>query len=305
MKAAVVGAAGFLGRALCRRLLDCAWDVTGYDLAPPENLPAGLSFQRLDVLADAPTFAPGTDAVFYLAQSPFYRDFPESADHLFGVNTYGAIKAARAACGANARLFCYTSTGNAYAPSLEALAETHPVRRDDPYALSKVAAEEAVRLFASRMPVSVLRLFGLFGPGQTRMLPATLLARLRAGQEISLEPAEGEGDSTEGLTISFTFVDDAARVMEELAQRALRAGRLPAVLNVAPPEPVSLRRFAEEMGGVIGIEPRFVRARRTRTQNLIADVRLLDSVLRPVWTPFKRAMARSFAQEPFGVEAPV
>ena len=35
MKAVIVGASGFLGRALSRHLLRAGWDVLGYDLAPP------------------------------------------------------------------------------------------------------------------------------------------------------------------------------------------------------------------------------------------------------------------------------
>ena len=58
-------------------------------------------------------------SVFYLAQSPFYNDPADHEDHLFGVNTTGAVKAAEAARKAAARFFCYASTGNVYQPSFE------------------------------------------------------------------------------------------------------------------------------------------------------------------------------------------
>lgn len=299
MNAAIVGVAGFLGTALARRLVQSGWQVAGFDLTPPDPPCPGLAFQPLDVLAGDLVFPAGTDVVFYLAQSPFYRQFPQRADHLFGVNMYGAVRAACAACRAGARLVCYTSSGNVYVPSLEPLSETHPVRRDDPYALSKLAAEEALALFAPQLSVVVLRLFGLFGPGQRQMLPARLADRIRAGQEILLEPAPGETNATEGLVVSFTYVEDAARCMDELAQLALRGKPLPTVLNLAGPEPISLRRFGTELGKVLGTAPRFARASTVRLGNLIADVRLLHALCDACWVPFSEAVARTYGPAAF------
>ena len=187
MKAAIIGTAGFLGRALCRRLQQEGWEVLAFDLsAPPDGLPDGVRFAVVDILRDPLPLPQGIEAVFYLAQSPRYRDFPQGADHLFGVNAYGAIKAAAAARDAGAGVLCYASTGNVYQPSLAPLAESCPVRRDDPYALSKLAAEEALRLFRPRLATIAVRLFGLFGPGQEKMLPATLLQKIRGGEAIAL-----------------------------------------------------------------------------------------------------------------------
>ena len=306
MKAVIVGASGFLGEALSRHLLGEGWEVFGLDRLAPNPMPNGLRFQTLDAIRDDLPFPPGTDAVYYLAQSPRYREFPEAADDLFGVNAYGAIRAAQAACAARTRFFCYASTGNVYAPSFGPLAEHHPLRRDDPYALSKLAAEESLALFSSRMPVVATRLFGLFGPGQKKMLPAVLLSRLQSGQEIVLEPGPAETDETEGLRVSFTYVADAARVLEQLAYLAFAGKPLPPALNVAAPEPISIRRFSLELGRVMGREPKFSRAATPRRQDLIADTRLLHTLLSPAWTPFPQAMAESFAgglHRPSGADA--
>jgi len=298
MKAAILGAAGFLGMELGSRLLEAGWEVFGYDVVVPDRSLPGLRFAAFDVLCDHLALPPGIDAVYYFSQSPHYRDFPDAADHLFGVNTLGAIRAAQAAVAARTGFFCYTSTGNVYAPSFAPMAESHPVRRDDPYALSKLAAEEALALFGGRMPVLAVRLFGLFGPGQKRMLPANLLARLRSGQEIVLEPSPGESGETDGLVVSFTYVADAARLLEQLAQRALAGTPLPAVLNVAGPEPVSIRRFSLELGRATGIAPKFVRASTERRHDLIADLARLNSLVGPQWTPLSEAVAPMCQEEP-------
>jgi len=291
MRAAIIGANGFLGRALSRCLLQSGWEVLGYDVAPPVGQAGVLPCEKLDVLCDEISFPRGTDAVYYLAQSPRYHEFPEAADHLFGVNTLGAIKAAQAALSAGVRAMCYASSGNVYAPSFGALAEASPLTRDEPYALSKLAAEEALRLFNPGLSVVAVRLFGLFGPGQTRMLPPRLLARILAREEISLEPPPGDGGRIEGLTVSFTFVDDAASILQRLARRALAGTALPPAINVAGPEPISIRRFAEELGRAVGIEPRLALAEEPRRGDLIADVSLLQSLVHPQYTPFAEAVA--------------
>ena len=116
----------------------------------------------------------GTDAVYYLAQFPHYRSFPRGAGDLYSVNVAGALRAAEAARDAGARFFCYASTGSVYRPAFGPLREDHPVRRDLPYALSKVAAEEALALFGGPMRCLCTRLFGVFGPGQRdRLVPGS------------------------------------------------------------------------------------------------------------------------------------
>jgi nucleoside-diphosphate-sugar epimerase len=298
VRAAIIGAGGFLGRVLCRQLHDEGWEVFGYDALAPRQPPAAAQFTTLDLLRGEVPLPRGIEAVYYLAQSPRYREFPRAADDLFGVNTFGAIKAAQAACAAGAGFFCYASTGNVYRPSLGPLAEDCPLRRDDPYALSKVAAEEALTLFASHLPVVAVRLFGLFGPGQQKMLPVTLLQKIRAGEPIVLEPAEDETGEPEGLTISFSFVEDTAWCLRQLAELAHQAASsLPAVLNVAGVEPISVRRFAAQLGGILGVRPQFVRAASVRKFNLIANVDRLQALLRPAFLPFSEAMRRTYAGE--------
>ena len=297
MKAAIVGAAGFLGRALCKHLQAEGWDVLAYDAVAPATLPRGVQFAPLDVIGDPIALPPGIAAVYYLAQSPRYRDFPQAADDLFGVNAFGAIKTAQVAVVADAGMFCFASTGNVYRPSLLPRDEACPVRRDDPYAASKLAAEEALWLFAAHLPTVSVRLFGLFGPGQQKMLPATLRRKVESREPIVLEAAEGESGDPEGLAISFSYVEDTARCLRQLAQLAhISPTSLPAVLNVAGPEAVSIRRFAATIGRVLGIEPKFEIAQTRRSFNLIADISRLRALVDAAFLPFDEAMRETYAR---------
>ena len=87
---------------------------------------------------------------------------------------------------------------------------------------------------------------------------------------------------------------DTARTLEQLARLALAGTPLPPALNVAGPEPVSLRRFATAIGEILGIAVRFETAAKARTMNLVADLKLLESLVRPKFTPFAEAMAASY-----------
>jgi nucleoside-diphosphate-sugar epimerase len=116
---------------------------------------------------------------------------------------------------------------------------------------------------------------------------------VRSGREIVLEPAAGQAGETDGLVVSFTYVADAARILEQLGRIALAGTLLPPVLNVAGPEPISVRRFAEELGRATGIRPRLTRAQVPRHCNLIANLDLLYSLVRPQFTPFADAVAET------------
>lgn len=269
-------------------------DVTGYDVRPADR-GGEFACNRLDVLTDKIEFEPKTQCVFYLAQSPFYKASAGRDGHLFGVNTMGAIKAADAACRAGAGFFCYASTGNVYQPSFEPMNESHPIRRDEPYVLSKVMAEEALKPFRDRMSVVSARLFGVFGPGQGKMLPARICDMVRDGREIELAASPQKGEPAEGLRISFSYVDDVADCLIRLAEMAVRGAELPDAVNVAGPEAISIRRFAAAVGKELGLEPVFRAAAEPRKFDLIADITRLRSLLNPDFTSFDDAVAATVA----------
>ncbi len=292
MSIAIVGAAGYVGQALTRFFTKQGRSIQPIDCVPwhDENDLSPITVH--DILSDIPPLADGTQAVIYLAQSPYYRDFPDHADHLFGVNVLGALRAAQAAIRCGCRVFCYASTGNVYQPSFKPLSENVPLRRDDPYALSKLMAEEALALFGDAMQTLVLRLFGVFGPGQTNMLPATLRRRILNGKAIALHPAEA-GQQDEGLRISFFYIDDVVRGIADVVDRAIAGHDVPAILNMAGPEPVSLKRFAEGLAANMGRTPVFEAGGTPRNCDLVADIQRWTSFASPQFTPLDDALART------------
>ena len=125
--------------------------------------------------------------VYYLAQSPRYRQTPEQSAHLFAVNCVAATQAAEAARRAGVNRFIYASTGNVYQSSFLPLAETAPVRRDNWYALSKVMGEDALALYRPYLDITIARIFGVYGPQQTDKLVPMIAERIKARLPIFLD----------------------------------------------------------------------------------------------------------------------
>ena len=215
-------------------------------------------------------------------------------DHLFGVNTFGLIKVARASLEKKVKFFCYASTGNVYSPSFLPLKEKHPVRRDNPYALSKVMAEEILDLLDGVVTFLSVRLFGLFGPGQRDMLPSKIKDSVCRQKKIYLEASPTDPKDDGGLRISFMFVEDTAECLVRLAQLAIDGASLPARLNVAGEAPISIRRFAETVGQIVGMKPILEKTEHPRKFDLIADISRLTELVKPTFTPFEEAVSKTF-----------
>lgn len=308
MKVHLIGAGGFIGRALSRRLLEHGHEATGVDLRPSQPGDA-FEIKACDVSRDPIDIPAGRDLVVYLAQSPHYRQPKGRLDHLFAVNVAGALRAAEAAAESNAGHFLYCSTGNVYDHSFEPMREAAPVRRDNPYSLSKLAAEEALDLVQADMPITRARLFGVFGPGQQRNLVSQIHQRVMKGAPVELRPREITSDSPEtpdavatatsvetefGLRISLTFVIDLAEIVIRLAERALAGTDLPPIINIAGDEAVSLRRLADVIGHATGRSPQFEIGETPRDTDFIADIARLRALIQPSFTPLEDAIARTF-----------
>lgn len=280
MRIAITGGSGFIGRHFSRACAAQGWHVTNLDISPADDLASDSQFIRWNATADPIPELDGYDAVFVLAQSENYRAFPHAASDLWGVNVLGTAKVVEAlAQSPNTWLFL-ASTGSVYQHSNSPLTESSPLRRDDPYAASKLAAEDLVHLHAG--PSTCGRFFTVYGPGQTnRMIPA-IIARVKDGKPITLQPTTDETD-TSGLQISIAHVDDISARLVSLAEFAAEAGEVPGILNIAPPAPESIRSIALAAGNALGVEPVFELTEATRDGDLIADTNRFENLIPGDW----------------------
>ena len=179
MTSLVTGAAGFVGLALCRRLLADGERVRALALPGDRRLP---ELRALDVevveadVTDAAAIAPcfaGVERVFHVAGlvhgwHPWAR--------YRAVNVGGTQHAARAAHAAGVRRFVHVSTSDVFGiPRLGGvLDESCPYEAwNEPYPDTKIEAERWLWQFHrdSGLPVSVIYPCWVYGPGDEALFP--------------------------------------------------------------------------------------------------------------------------------------
>jgi len=210
------------------------------------------------------------DVVIHLAQSNRFRDFPEGAFDLFGVNVSATAQLLEYARRAGARQFIYASTGGLYKAKGAKLAENSAIHEPDKlgaYFASKLCGEILTQSYSGFMATTILRPFFIYGPGQKRnMLLPRLYDSIKAGKPIHLS-------GNEGININPIHVDDAAKAVVAAIKNPVSA-----VVNIAGTEVLCIRTIVECFGKHSMREPVYV-IQQTEPEDLVADISLMISTL--------------------------
>jgi UDP-glucose 4-epimerase len=283
---AVFGSRGFIGRNLTEFLQKCGHQVTAFSSRDGRSIDPVTG-----LLVPTFNFTKPVDIVFYLAQSPHYRHGDERLQHMRNVNTITATRVAELAKLAGTKRFFYASSGNVYAHSFNPLSESSPLRRDDPYANSKILAEDQLKKIEG-IETCCLRFFGVFGRDQQQMLLANIASRIQKGEAIYLEPnPENEADQN-GLKLSFIDINSAVSALERL----ISIKKIPAALNVAGPQALSVRDASICLGEILQKRPVFVMKKEPRRTDLIADISLLKKTVELNFIGFQEALKEAFGR---------
>ncbi|MFN3609347.1 MAG: NAD-dependent epimerase/dehydratase family protein [Hyphomonas sp.] len=248
MSAAIItGATGFLGGAIVRRLLAEGERVIalGRDRAKLAALAeAGAETHAFDLPSDDPL--PGLTAGGMIHCAALSS--PWGTRTAFArANITGTRRALQLAQAAGARRFVHISS-----PSVcfrfadqEGVSEDMPLPTPvNAYAATKAESEQRVLDVPDLSPI-ILRPRGLYGPGDTALLPRLL----RAAATRPLPLMRG------GVAaIDLTYIEDVA----DAAITALRARAAPSkIYNVSGGEALSVRRVAERAGEMAGVTLRW------------------------------------------------
>jgi UDP-glucose 4-epimerase len=222
------------------------------------------------------------DAVFHLAQSEHFRDFPNSAQGIFNVNVGSTMTLLDYAHHAGASHFIFASTGGVYGYGPKAFAEEDPWASMDQlgfYVDSKRCSELLVQNYAHLLTAISMRFFFVYGPGQRNsMLIPRLVQSVQDGKAITLQ-----GES--GIAMNPIQVNDAvAAIVNALNLKESH------VLNVAGPEVLSLREIGETIGRVLGKTPEFQVDTATEPRNLIADTQKMNQWVGAPQTHFEEGV---------------
>jgi UDP-glucose 4-epimerase len=231
-KVLITGVAGFIGAWVARRFLKEGHTIVGVDDlsgGKRTNVPSGLEFIEGD-LAQRSTIARlprDCRLVLHLAgQSSGEISFDDPVADL-EKNTVSALNLIRYGMENRIERLVYASSMSAYGPVPDMpIKETHPCAPLSCYGVGKLASENYLRVYGSRLQSVALRMFNVYGPGQD-------MSNLRQGM-ISIYLAQAlkgpiEVKGSLDRFRDFIHVEDVAEVWFRAAMYPSAAGK---VLNV-------------------------------------------------------------------------
>lgn len=263
MKIAILGASGFIGSALARRLEAAGENVIrlcrpDFDLSSPDT------FSRISADTDVVVHAAGL-----VGRSG-------DNDMLWRVNSISAYYLADYLnCYCKPNLVLYLSSGAVYGMSSDVLTSESPLRPSDVYGTSKVIAESLLSTHL-QCPVVHLRLFFPFGPNQKppRLVPG-LIEKIARGEPVELNTQEGLP------VINPIFINTLIEQIIAIMRTSSSSRRTR--LNLGGIYAFSIRNIAEIIGSLLSKKPEFV-IKHAQVQNILCE-------------PYSRRSAEDFRRQ--------
>jgi UDP-glucuronate 4-epimerase len=279
LKVLVTGAAGFIGAALCDRLLARGDEVLGLDnlndyydvslkearLARLEGR-AGFRFERLELAdraATARVFAPGGfDVVVHLAAQAGVRYSVTHPEKYVDSNLLGFGNVLEGCRHGRVGHLVFASSSSVYGlnakmPFSERDNVDHPVSL---YAATKKANEAMAHVYAHLfgLPCTGLRFFTVYGPwGRPDMSPFLFARAILAGEPLTVF---NHGD----MQRDFTYIDDVIEGVVRVMARPAAGGAVTPATSTAPwrlynignNRPVPLMQWIETLERCLGRKAR-------------------------------------------------
>lgn len=244
----VTGGAGFIGSHLVRGLLDRGDRVRVLD-----NLSTGskVNLTDLDVefiegdirnVAAVQESIKGVATIFHLAAFISVPGSMENPLTCYEANLNGSLNVLLHASKAGVRRVVLASSAAVYGESENPVAENHPLNPQSPYAASKLAMEQAAKLFSRSFSLETicLRYFNVYGPRQSPDSPYAAAIPKFIQAMLAGEPATIHGDGRQ--TRDFVYVRDVVEAMLRAADGASVADR---VFNIAGGKSVPIIELVE------------------------------------------------------------
>lgn len=275
----VTGGAGFIGSNIVESL------VPDNDVRVLDNLSSGL---RSDVPSEA-TLIEGdirndtdleqatedVDIIFHQAALVDVEKSVRRPETTHDINVTGTVKLLEYARKESAHVVFASSAAVYGHPERVPIPEDLSTDPTSPYGLSKLAAEQYVRLYEELYGLStvVLRYFNVYGPGQIDGEYSAVISTF-VEQASNREPITVEGDGSQ--TRDFVHIEDVVRA-NLLASRSGVSG----VFNVGTGQSVSILELAEIVSEITGSESEITHteARSGDIDRSRADISRLESQL--------------------------
>jgi UDP-glucose 4-epimerase len=296
MKVLVTGGAGFIGIHLTKRLLADGHEVFVVDNesnGDPALVPAGANYTRGDVTRPEevePIFAASIDAVCHIAgQVSIIKAFSDPVADL-RTNTEGTVQMLKLCVKHKVPRLLYASSMTLYGDcKLVPTPETEPCMPDSYYGITKFAAERYVHSTAERpdlgfdFSVTSLRMFSVFGPGQSYNNPYQGVLGIFSGNILRGEPITIFGDGEQ--TRDFIFVED---IVDGWARALVSPKAKGQIINLGGGRSTSINQLADAVVDAFGFakggyEIRHAPGRPGEQRAVQADVRKAKELIG--WEP--------------------
>ena len=270
----VTGGAGFIGSQLIRRILPISQHIYVIDDLSTGHRDALPICNKITFIEESITnkkllkdIMPKVEYIFHLACSNLLKSVDDlEADmntNLFG--SFLLLQSAHNYC-SNLKRFIYASTTSVYGAADILPTTENYYKIELPYAASKFSAEHycSVYYYMYKLPVSVLRLSNVFGPGQTSLNPYCGVVAKFFEAVIKNEPQIIYGDGNQ--TRDFTFIEDALDAFFLSATRDKAIGQ---VYNVGTGVETSIIKLANEIKKITGCSDRLIEFKEKRPIDIV------------------------------------
>ncbi len=288
MNILVTGGAGFIGSNLCYSLTS----REDYNIIVLDNLSVG-SLDNLSDILDRIEFIKGDIRDYELLSKLISRidvvinlaaivSVPYSMEHpreVFEVNTLSVLNIINAMRRYNVSKLIHISTCAIYGEAKYLpIDEEHPKNPLSPYAVSKLAAEELIKIYSREygFKAIILRLFNVYGPrqggGEYSGVIKIFIERLLKGK-----PPVIYGDGLQ--TRDFIYVDDVSSIIIKALEYEPDENYI--ILNVGSGKAVRIKDLADKLIKMInpGIKPIYSSPRSGDIRHSQADISKLIKTL--------------------------
>jgi len=243
MKIAITGSTGFLGIHLCKRLIKEGHSVVGIgrneEIGEKLNQ-FGVNFINADLTSSIKIHGAIKDVDQVIHSGALSSPWGKRKD-FYDTNVNGTKNVINACIKNNVKRIIHVSTPSVYFNFKDRynIKETDPVASDPPsqYTKTKLEAEHIVMEAAQTgLEVIILRPRGLFGPGDTAIIP-----RLLKAKEKGKLPIIGNGNNI----VDLTYIDNAVEaVYKSVIANKDATGQ---IYNITNGEPVKLWDFINKL----------------------------------------------------------
>lgn len=282
-KVLVTGAAGFIGGAFTKLLVERGLEVRGLDDRAKFHTDGieKVVGSILDV-NDVNRAVKGCDYVVHLAAMLGVRRTDIKKLEALTINIQGTVNILEACVKERVKKVVFISSSEVYGrQQIMPICEASPVNAISLYAITKLAGEEYLKAYKDnyKMDYSIIRLFNVYGPGQVAEFVVPRFVRAVMNNKPPLVYGTGE------QIRAFCYVEDAA---DGIARVLLNNNANSQVFNIGnDTEPVTIKDLAHMIISLSGkkIEPKFIsmeeadRTQERETLKRIPDISKAKQIL--------------------------